>query len=259
MKLKYPLIAAFVAVLSLTACGGGGGDSSTPAVAVASPAQLVKTDTVAGTGSAATYGSTVTVVYTGYLYSATAADNKGTKFESSGTSYVLGAGLPGVDQGMEGMKVGGKRVLQIPASMAYGSTGNGSSIPANSGLVFEIELTNVVYPAAGPQQFTKTDTVVGTGTEAVAGKTATVTYTGWLYSATAANFKGTQFDTGSFAVKLGSGQVIAGFDLGVTGMKVGGKRTIVIPYTLGYGAAGNGTLIPPNSGLVFDIEVTAVQ
>jgi peptidylprolyl isomerase len=264
MKLKYPLIAAFVAMLSLTACGGGGGsggsgNTSTP-VAVASPSQLVKTDTVAGTGSTATYGATLGVTYTAYLYSATASDNKGAKIDSGTSSFVLGAaGLPGIDQGVEGMKSGGKRVVQIPASLAYGSTGNGSTIPANSGLVFEFELTSVTYPATGPQQFAKTDTVVGTGTEAVYGKTATVKYTGWLYSATAANLKGTQFDTGTFSFKLGAGSVIAGFDLGVSGMKVGGKRTIVIPYTLGYGTAGSGLLIPGSSGLVFDVEVTAVQ
>jgi peptidylprolyl isomerase len=265
MKLKYPLIAAFVAILSLTACGGGGGDSGSgnTSIPVASPAQLVKTDTAVGTGNAATSGSTVTLNYTAYLYSTTATGNMGAKVDS-GTAYsfVLSAGkvIDGLDQGVEGMKVGGKRMLQIPAGMAFGAVGNSNgSIPANSGVVFEVELTNVVYPTTAPAQFTKTDTVVGTGAEAVAGKTATVTYTGWLYSETAADHKGTQFDTGTFPLVLGSGSVIPGFNLGVTGMKVGGKRTVFIPSTLGYGAAGNGTLIPANAGLVFDIQLTNVQ
>jgi FKBP-type peptidyl-prolyl cis-trans isomerase FkpA len=111
---------------------------------------------------------------------------------------------------------------------------------------------------ANPAQFTATDVVVGTGATASTGKTATVTYTGWLYSATAADHKGTQFDTGSFSFVLGQGQVIQGFDQGVTGMLVGGKRTLLIPSSMGYGASGYGT-IPPNAGLVFDITLTSVQ
>ena len=114
--------------------------------------------------------------------------------------------------------------------------------------------------AANPAQFTATDVVVGTGATAKAGKTATVTYTGWLYSATAADHKGTQFDSGSYTFVLGQGQVIQGFDQGVTGMLVGGKRTLLVPSSMGYGAtgAGNGS-IPPNAGLVFDVTLTAVQ
>jgi len=112
--------------------------------------------------------------------------------------------------------------------------------------------------AANPAQFTATDVVVGTGATATAGKTATVTYTGWLYSATAADHKGTQFDSGSFSFVLGQGQVIQGFDQGVTGMLVGGKRTLLVPSSMGYGASGFGS-IPPNAGLVFDITLTAVQ
>ena len=111
---------------------------------------------------------------------------------------------------------------------------------------------------ANPAQFSATDVVLGTGLEATTGKTATVTYTGWLYSDTAADHKGKQFDTGTFSFVLGQKQVIAGFDQGVTGMKVGGKRTLLIPSSLGYGASGYGA-IPPNAGLVFDIALTAVQ
>ena len=111
---------------------------------------------------------------------------------------------------------------------------------------------------ANPSQFSATDVVLGTGTEAATGKTATVTYTGWLYSDTATDHKGTQFDTGTFSFTLGANQVIAGFDQGVTGMKVGGKRTLLIPSSLGYGASGKNA-IPANAGLVFDVALTAVQ
>jgi len=112
--------------------------------------------------------------------------------------------------------------------------------------------------AADVAQFTATDVVVGAGATATAGKTATVTYTGWLYSATAADHKGTQFDSGSYTFVLGQGQAIQGFDQGVTGMQVGGRRTLLIPSSMGFGANGYGS-IPPNAGLVFDITLTAVQ
>ncbi len=144
MKLKLPLIAAFVAVVGLTACGGGSGGAST--VVVSSPAALTKTDAVVGTGADAVAGSTVRVNYTGWLYDSSKADFKGAQFDSSvgktPLEFRLGTGsvIPGFDQGVTGMKVGGKRVVLIPSSLGYGSGGSGSSIPPNSGLVFEVEL-----------------------------------------------------------------------------------------------------------------------
>ncbi len=144
MHYKKSLLAACcVAVLSLSACGGGGGDSSAP-VAVANPASLVTTDLVTGTGATAASGSKLTVNYTGWLYSTSAADNKGTQFDSGAISFTLGAGtvIAGWDQGLVGMKVGGKRRLAIPASLAYGSSGRGP-IPPNAGLLFEVELTKI--------------------------------------------------------------------------------------------------------------------
>lgn len=145
MKLKFPLIAAFVAILSLTACGGGGGgESSPPAVNPNNPAALVKTDKVLGTGAEAVTGKTVTVTYTLWLYSASAADHKGARLESNSFSFVLGGTgvIPGFQQGVTGMKVGGTRTIEVPASLAYGASG-GNGIPANNGLVFEITLTKV--------------------------------------------------------------------------------------------------------------------
>jgi FKBP-type peptidyl-prolyl cis-trans isomerase FkpA len=107
-----------------------------------------------------------------------------------------------------------------------------------------------------------TDTAVGTGASADVGKTATVTYAGYLYDVRVADTRGTRFDAGSFQFTLGTvgtGGAIKGFDQGVTGMKVGGKRTITIPASLGYGATGAGASIPPNAALVFDVELTAVR
>ncbi|MDL2357100.1 MAG: FKBP-type peptidyl-prolyl cis-trans isomerase [Pseudomonadota bacterium] len=96
-------------------------------------------------------------------------------------------------------------------------------------------------------------------TVAVAGTTANVKYTGWLYSATAVNNKGTQFDTGQFEFKLGAGTVIVGFDAAVTGMKPGEKKTVKILAAQAYGAAGSGAAIPPNSDLMFDIELVSLR
>ncbi|MFK3736362.1 FKBP-type peptidyl-prolyl cis-trans isomerase [Massilia sp. TN1-12] len=144
MKLKFPLVAAFAAILSLSACGGGGDGDSSGGVVVANPAALTITDTVVGTGAEAATGKTATVTYTGWLYSATAADHKGNKFDSGTFPFVVGAGnvIKGFDQGVQGMKVGGKRTVQIPSSLGYGASGSGS-IPPNAGLVFDVELTAV--------------------------------------------------------------------------------------------------------------------
>lgn len=107
------------------------------------------------------------------------------------------------------------------------------------------------------------DTTVGTGATASAGNTVSVNYTGWLYEASAANFRGRQFDSSvgksPFTFKLGAGQVIQGWDQGVAGMKVGGTRTLIIPSALGYGSAGAGGVIPGNAALVFSVDLLTVQ
>ncbi|MBB4843486.1 FKBP-type peptidyl-prolyl cis-trans isomerase FkpA [Paucibacter oligotrophus] len=141
---------ALIGTLGLSACGGGGG-SSTPADTSGSAAvsTLKITDSTVGTGPVAANGQNVSVHYTGWLYDVKATDQRGSKFDSSvdrGTpfSFKLGAGevIAGWDQGVAGMKVGGKRTLLIPASLAYGSSGRGS-IPPNAALVFDIQLLEV--------------------------------------------------------------------------------------------------------------------
>jgi FKBP-type peptidyl-prolyl cis-trans isomerase FkpA len=142
--LSFPLAAAFAAVLSLTACGGGGGSDSGSGIVVANPASFTKTDIVLGTGAEAVAGKRVTVTYTGWLYSATAADHKGTQFETGDYTFTVGMKetIDGFDQGVLGMKEGGKRTVLVPANMAYGSSGYGK-IPPNAGLVFDLTLTVV--------------------------------------------------------------------------------------------------------------------
>jgi FKBP-type peptidyl-prolyl cis-trans isomerase len=108
------------------------------------------------------------------------------------------------------------------------------------------------------------DTTLGTGAEATPGKHVSVHYTGWLFDAAAADQKGTKFDSSLdrgqlFDFPLAAGHVIKGWDEGVAGMKVGGKRTLIIPSEMGYGARGAGGVIPPNAVLVFDVELHGVE
>ena len=110
----------------------------------------------------------------------------------------------------------------------------------------------------------KNDVKQGTGTEAQAGKTAVVHYTGWLYDPAQPGGKGAKFDSSvdrkqPFDFPLGGGRVIRGWDEGVVGMKVGGQRTLIIPPDMGYGARGAGGVIPPNATLIFDVELLDVK
>ena len=105
------------------------------------------------------------------------------------------------------------------------------------------------------------DSIVGTGAEAKSGSNVSVHYTGWLNKD---GQKGSKFDSSvdrreEFEFPLGKGMVIQGWDEGVQGMKIGGKRTLYIPSKLGYGARGAGAAIPPNADLIFDVELLKVK
>ena len=108
------------------------------------------------------------------------------------------------------------------------------------------------------------DDQVGEGALATAGSDVTVHYTGWLYDQGAADLRGLQFDSSRdrgepFTFLLGAGQVIRGWDDGVAGMRVGGKRTLLIPAGYAYGRRGAGDRIPPNASLVFEVELLDVK
>jgi FKBP-type peptidyl-prolyl cis-trans isomerase FkpA len=139
-------------------------------------------------------------------------------------------------------------VCAVALSVACGSS---STSPSSS-------------PDSGITSLQTTDVIVGTGTQASTGRQLTVNYTGWVYSTTAPDHHGTQFDSSlspgksPFAFTLGVGQVIAGWDQGMNGMRVGGRRTLIIPPSLGYGNQAVGS-IPPNSTLIFDVELLDVR
>jgi FKBP-type peptidyl-prolyl cis-trans isomerase FkpA len=119
-------------------------------------------------------------------------------------------------------------------------------------------------PGPPAEQLIVNDVKVGKGKEAMAGATVRVNYTGWLYRPLARNGKGRQFDTSigqgrePLEFALGAGKVIKGWDQGVAGMKVGGKRTLIIPAELAYGPRSVG-MIPANSPLIFDVELLDVK
>ena len=115
-------------------------------------------------------------------------------------------------------------------------------------------------------EFTVTDLVVGTGNPAVVGNSATVNYTGWLYNGGNPESKGTEFDSSlrpgrtPYTLTVGRLQAIPGFEQGILGMRVGGKRRVYIPSDLAYGPAGTSDgRIPPNAALVFELELLSLQ
>ena len=132
-----------------------------------------------------------------------------------------------------------------------------------------VAITGTTAPAAAqaakavttPSGLQITDTKVGSGPSPKPGQICVMHYTGWLYQNGA---KGKKFDSSldrgqPFEFAIGKRQVIGGWDEGVASMKVGGKRTLIIPPDLGYGARGAGGVIPPNATLIFDVELLAVK
>lgn len=227
---------------------------------------LKSEDLVVGTGREVKVGDKLTVSYTGWLlekYPNQAFDES--SLHDAPFQFVLGKGeaIEGWDKGLVGMKVGGKRKLTVPPELAYGADGAGDGrIPPNATLVFEVELLDVLgpvpatLPASSVTELKIEDLVVGTGAAAKNGDTVSVHYTGWLEN-------GTKFDSSAGGAPiefvLGTGRVIAGWEKGLVGMKVGGKRRLTIPPSLGYGEAGAGDTIPPNATLIFEVELVAIK
>ena len=139
-------------------------------------------------------------------------------------------------------------------------------VTATAGVFAVVSPTTAMAQATGapmttPSGLQITDTKVGTGATPRPGQICVMHYTGWLYENGA---KGKKFDSSvdrgqPFEFKIGQHQVIAGWDEGVASMKVGGKRTLIIPAALGYGAQGAGNVIPPNATLMFDVELLGIK
>ena len=230
------------------------------------PNRLVTRDIAIGTGTQAGVGDVLEVNYVGALLS------DGTEFDASWnrsqTFFVpigMGAVIPGWDQGIVGMREGGRRVLITPPDLAYGSSGAGSSIPPDATLVFVVDLVAVLdlQPPAIPEptevgaSLEVEDLVAGTGDPVESGDTVTVHYLGTLTD-------GTVFDASwrrgmPFTTTIGVGMVIPGWDQGIVGMREGGRRLLKIPSDLAYGERGSGAAIPPDTPLLFVVDLIRIQ
>jgi peptidylprolyl isomerase len=262
------IVAVLMLAVALAACGSTSGEEEGKTMTTDSGLQY--TEITAGDGPAPQKGDVVAVHYRGTL-------EDGTEFDSSyergqPIQFPLGQGavIPGWDEGIALMNVGGKATLVIPPELAYGERGAGGVIPPDATLTFEVELIEIVPGAPeaptevdeGDYVTTETglkyyDLEVGDGPSPEEGQIASVHYTGWLED-------GTKFDSSldrgrPFSFPVGQGQVIAGWDEGVASMKVGGRRQLVIPAELGYGSRGAGDAIPPDATLIFEVELLAVQ
>ena len=218
-----------------------------------------------GEGQQAALDDNITVIYLGALASTGEIVEAGE--ETFGLSLENANLLEGWVEGLPGIAVGGVRRLFVPAEKAYGPLGNPDlNIPADADMVYDFELLGIADTL--PQMldnFTPTDErltelvvedlVEGESEPAVAvGDTVTVHYTGALMS------NGAVFDSsvgrGPFTTPLSG--VIAGWQEGLIGMKVGGQRRLLIPAEKAYGATGSGSTIPPDSDLVFDVELIEI-
>ena len=202
-----------------------------------------------GTGDAVAAFDYVSVEYTGKL-------RDGKVFDSSvgkdPISFVIGTSqvIPGWEQGILGMKVGGRRTLTIPPSLGYGKAGSPPVIPGNATLIFDVTLKKIEHSTIETTQ-------EGTGEKANPGDTVELNYTGKFPD-------GKQFDSSldkgrtPILVQIGRPNMIPGFIQGLLGVKLGEKRKITMAPSLAYGVRGRPPIIPPNSTLVFEIEILRI-
>lgn len=230
---------------------------TTPANPVGTLKDLKIDDLEVGKGQEVAEGDTVAVIYAGKLENGTEFDSNTAK-ASPPYHFIVGVSsvIQGWHQGLVGMKVGGKRKLSIPSKLGYGAQGSPPRIGPNVDLYFEIQLLDVVKQKEA-QIYDKKITKPGSGPAAKKGDEISIHYVGTLVN-------GLKFDSSRdrgepYAFKLGMGQVVAGMDAALVGMKVGGVCELRIPPDLAYGPAGRQPAIPPNARLLFTIEVMSLK
>ena len=267
--------------LLIAACGGDDSTSttdapsSTEASAISDPAdlideptvslpseiptELVITDITEGEGEAAVEGSTVYVYYVGVL------SENGKRFDGNfgsdpyAVTLGVGAVIDGWDQGLIGIKAGGRRQLDIPADLAYGSAGSGDAIPPDSAISFVVDVVAIVPPidpadapeitiegAENVEVLVSEDLVDGKGDEAKAGSNVLVHIIAFN-GATGEELASTWGDPSPVALLLAEGGSLPGLVEGIPGMKVGGRRQLTIPFADAFGTEGNSSMKLPAS------------
>ena len=276
--------------LLIAACGGDDSTSttdapsSTEASAISDPAdlideptvslpseiptELVITDITEGEGEAAVEGSTVYVYYVGVL------SENGKRFDGNFGSdpYAVTLGVGAViddwDQGLIGIKAGGRRQLDIPADLAYGSAGSGDAIPPDSAISFVVDVVAIVPPidpadapeitiegAENVEVLVSEDLVDGKGDEAKAGSNVLVHIIAFN-GATGEELASTWGDPSPVALLLAEGGSLPGLVEGIPGMKVGGRRQLTIPFADAFGAEGNSSMkLPASTDLIVVIDL----
>ena len=240
-----------------------------------------------GTGPNIKAGQMLSVNYTGKLMNGSKFDsNTDTAFHHPEPfSVQIGKGnvIKGWDEGMQLLKKGTKATLYIPSGLAYGPQDKGAQIPANSILVFDVEILDAEDAVSQPEKddkllqayfaknnikATKTASGLyytiaqkGIGENAKPGKKVTMNYTGKLMDGKAfdSNIDPKFNHVSPFTFTLGQGNVIKGWDEGVQLLNIGTKATFYIPSALAYGPNGMGGAIPPNAVLLFDVELVAID
>jgi peptidylprolyl isomerase len=223
-----------------------------------------------GSGVTPIAGEVVQVHYEGKLADGTIFDSSYERDEP--IAFPLGQGLviPGWDEGISLLSVGSKAKLIVPPELAYGEFGAVGVIPPNATLYFEVELVDMlpgspeVPFAVADSDFITTDSglkyyelAAGDGPTPEPGQLVAIHYTGWLEDGTKVD---SSLDWGQpFIFPLGQQVVIPGWDEGVSTMKVGDQRQLVIPPELAFGEAGIEGLIPPSSTLIFEVELVEIQ
>jgi peptidylprolyl isomerase len=243
-------------------------DEPTVSLPAEMPTELVITDITEGEGEAASEGSTVYVYYVGVL----SEDGKrfDGNFGSDPFAVTLGTGavIKGWDTGLLGMKVGGRRQLDIPADLAYGSAGSGEAIPPDSAISFIVDVVAIVPPidAADAPEITiegaenvdalvSDDLVVGEGAEAKAGSNVLVHIIAFN-GATGEELASTWGDPSPVALLLEEGGSLPGLVEGIPGMKVGGRRQLTIPFADAFGTEGNSDMkLPASTDLVVVVDL----
>ncbi len=249
-----------ILLLATTLLWSGCGQEKESASSTESTPALQVTDLVPGNGLELTSGDYFSAHYRGWLY---VDGQKGDEFDNSHArgeplTVRLGRGqvIAGWDQGLVGMRVGGKRALIVPAELAFGARGSGK-IPPHSPLMFEVELLDI--PSVTYEVLTPAE-----GPVAAEGDQIEIHFTAWVVEN---GRKGRQFDSTrdrdqTFQFTLGVGHVLPGLDLGVTGMRVGEVRMVTVPSVLAYGSQGRQQggreVVPPAAVLLFEVELMRV-